>query len=194
MRPTEQRSSVRANFPFKVQFKVLTREEYETIKRSDDAMLSKGNRGLAIETTGSDERNNVAILNSSLTDFLIRIDEKLDRVMAILSKDLPDKEVFNQGKGESIGGSGMTLKGGIPVELGQIIHVEVTLSKFPLTFIDLFGKVVWVSPVDEEGATMYRLGLEFIDLDPNDSEKIIACVFEKQRENNRKRKSESYEN
>lgn len=190
MRPTDQRSSVRANFPFKVQFKVLTREEYETIKRSGDAMLSKGNKGLAIETTGSDERNNVAILNASLIDFLVRIEEKLDRVLAALSEDLPHgKVLFDQATGESISGSGMTMRGDNPIELGQIIQAEVMLSKFPITVLDLFGEVIWVSPVQVDDSEMYRVGIEFIDLDPYDREKIITCVFEKQREANRKRKS-----
>jgi hypothetical protein len=190
MSSTERRSGVRTNVSFRVKFNVITRKDYERIRRSGDEVLSKGNKRFPVDTTSGDERNNVAILNASLIDFLVRIEEKLDRVLAALSEDLPHgKVLFDQATGESISGSGMTMRGDNPIELGQIIQAEVMLSKFPITVLDLFGEVIWVSPVQVDDSEMYRVGIEFIDLDPYDREKIITCVFEKQREANRKRKS-----
>jgi len=80
-----------------------------------------------------------------------------------------------------------------PVEPGQIIQANFVLSRFPLVFIDLFGEVDRVTPVDEDGKTIYHLGGKFLDLDPNDRERIIGCVFQMQRGIIRKRKNQRYD-
>jgi c-di-GMP-binding flagellar brake protein YcgR len=54
--------------------------------------------------------------------------------------------------------------------------------------MDVFGEVIRAEPIDQGGKTVYQLGVKFLDLDINDREKIIACVFQKQRETIRRQK------
>ena len=178
----EQRSFVRANLSFKVKFKVITQEEYETIKESGDQILPQNEKELIFDSIDTEERLNAIAANQCLVDLLFHIDEKLDRILAMLAKDDPDIELSKQGDGVSIGGSGMKMIVDKPVEPGQIIHTNLVLSKLPPIFLDVFGEVIHAEPLNEGGKTDYQLGIKFLDLDINDREKIIACVFQKQRE------------
>jgi PilZ domain len=178
----EQRSFVRANLSYKVKFRVITEEEYKKIRGTGNRVPSPDEKGLIFDSTDTDERLNGIAANQFLVDLLFHIDDKLERILTVLSKDEPDLVVFDQGAGLNIGGSGMKIIVDIPVEPGQIIHTNLVLSKFPSMFLDVFGEVVRAAPVDEDGKTVYQLGVKFLDLDINDREKIIACVFHRQRE------------
>ena len=185
----EQRSFVRADLSFKVKFKVITRDEYEKIKESGDHIPPPDEKGLIFDSTDTEERLNGIAANQCLVDLLFHIDEKLDRILAVLSKDAPDIAVFKHGSGINVGGSGMKMVVDKPVEPGKIIHTNLILSKFPPIFMDVFGEVIHAEPLDEGGKTVYHLGIKFLDLDINDREKIIACVFQKQRETIRRKKT-----
>ena len=78
-----------------------------------------------------------------------------------------------------------------PVESGQIINAKFFLSKLPLVFMDILGKVIRVAQEDEDGRVLYKVGIIFLDLNISDRERIIASVFQKQREDLRKRKNKT---
>jgi hypothetical protein len=56
------------------------------------------------------------------------------------------------------------------------------LSKFPLVVMDVFGEVIRVTQIQGLGKRCYHLGIRFLDLMESDREKLIACVFRRQRE------------
>jgi c-di-GMP-binding flagellar brake protein YcgR len=129
-----------------------------------------------------------------MIDFLLCMDEKLDQIMAILYKVKGvDKEPYRLGTGVNIGGAGMmTIIADKPVEHGQIIHMSFVMSRLPFVFIDVFGEVIHVKPMEKEGKTAYALGIKFLNLNSNDRESIITCVFQRQREVIRKMKDDEY--
>ena len=186
---SERRSYVRAGFPFKITYRILRREEYETIRSTANRFPSSNKKKLIVDGIHADKTDNGVSLDPGLVDFLLRMDDKLDRIMDILSKDMADEGLLNQGTGVNISGSGMNLIVDRLAESGQIIHSTFTLSRFPLIVMDVFGEVIRVTPVETEGNTAYQLGIKFLDLDPNDRENIIACVFQRQRETIRKSKA-----
>ena len=188
--PKEKRSFVRADLSFKVKFRVITQEEYEEIKETRDQILFSDKKGLIFDGADTDNRLNDITGNQCLVDFLFHMDEKLDRILAVLSKDEPNIVLFNQGVGVDIGGAGMKMTVDSPVEHGRIIQINLVLSKFPFIFIDVFGEVVRAEPVNEDGKNVYLLGIKFLDLDINEREKIIARVFQRHREVIRKGNSE----
>ena len=183
----ERRSYVRGDFSFKVKFRIMTPEEYETVKGTGDQILSP-DKGIGIDSNDINRRDEEIYPNACMIDFLLQMDEKLDQILAILSKDGVDKGRLNQGVGINISGTGMEIITDKPVEPGKIIHANFVLLRFPLVFIDVFGEVLRGTPVDEDGKTIYHIGIKFLDLDQNDRERIIACVFQKQREIIRKSK------
>ena len=114
--------------------------------------------------------------------------EKLDQILSLLSKGEGKKGPFEEGIGLNISGSGMNVIVDKPVEPGRFMHAKFFLTKTRFLFIDVFGEVVRVIPSGEKGEKKYQLGIEFLDLNESDRERIIAVVFQKQRQTIRKKK------
>ena len=189
MQSKERRSFVRGNFSFNVKFKTMTKDEYKDLKNTNEAIFPtfKQEQGVDIKDR---ELNAGHLASASLINHLVQIDEKLDLILDLLSSGNTVKGLYRQGVGLNISGSGMNIMVDGFVEYGQVIHTKFYLSKFPLVYMDIFGEVVHVAQVDKNGRTHYKLGIKFLDLSINDREKIISSIFQRQRGDIRKIKSE----
>jgi hypothetical protein len=189
MQSEERRSFVRGNFSFNVKFKTMTKDEYEDLKKSNEAIFPPFNQEQDIEINDR-EMNDGHPVSASLINHLVQIDQKLDQILDLLSKDKTVNGMYNQGVGLNISGSGMKIMVDSSLEHGRIIHTKFYLSKSPLIYMDIFGEVVHVTQVDnKDGETHYNLGIKFLDLSINDRERIISSVFQRQRGSIRKIKS-----
>ena len=187
----ERRSYVRGAFPFTVKFRLLTPEEHQAIREAERESPHP-EKETTTSITDADRSDLEITLNAALVDFLLQMDEKLDHILSLLSKAEVGEDVLpKQGTGTNISGSGMNMLVEEPLEVGRIIHAHFVLSRIPLVCVDTFGEVNWVEPVDENGTTRYSLGIEFVGLKPIDRERIIACVFQRQRKTIRERKAEA---
>ena len=173
----EKRSYLRGDLSFKVRFKVVTSDEYETFKHTGDHFLSL-DKAPSIDIKASDEGDTQISPNPYVLDLLLHSQEKLDQILGLLSNTQVDDGFREQGTGVNISGSGMNMIVEDPVEAGQILHTSFLLSRFPMVFIRVFGEVVRVKPLTEDSKTLYDLGIKFLYLNPEDREKIIACVFQ----------------
>ena len=188
----ERRSFVRGDFSFKVKYRIMTREEYKTMKGSDNQLLPPDG-ALGLDIIDSDRVGQESPSNAYMTDFLLQMDEKLDKILALLSNGEPDKGLLSQGLGVNISGAGISMRADKPVESGTIVQTNFVLSKNPMVFIKVFGEVERITPVKEEGVTRYEIGIRFLDISPEDRERIITFVFQRQRKAIRNRKSERYD-
>jgi c-di-GMP-binding flagellar brake protein YcgR len=163
----------------------MTPEQYSQVKHPGEENFS-----LSGGFIGPDSRNGEAGTklgaDPSLVSFLLHLDQKLDQILSILNRDRDEKCLTGQGLGVNISGSGMNVIVDKPVENGQILHTKFLLSKYPLVFMDVYGEVVRVIPMSEGDETTYHLGVQFMDLNVGDRERIISSVFQKQREEIRK--------
>ena len=189
MQSEERRSFVRGNFSFNVKFKTMTKDEYEDLKKTNEAIFPtfKQEQGIDIKER---EINGSHLDSASLINHLVQIDEKLDLILGLLSKDNNIESLYRQAVGLNISGSGMNIMVDRSVECGRVIHTKFYLSKFPLVYMDIFGEVVYVAPVDKDGRNHYKLGIKFLDLSINDRERIISSVFQRHRGDIRRIKSE----
>jgi len=181
MLENKNRSYVRGDFTFKVNFKLMTPEEYNALKGLEgegvaSAMLSES---LNMATV---KKNMLGAVDASLVNFFFQIDEKLDQILKHLSQNQANQTLPYQGVGLDISGSGMKIEIDRPVETGKIMHAKILLSKFPFVFIDVFGEILWVEPVEEGARALYYLGIKFFDLSPDHRERIISSVFQRERE------------
>jgi len=176
----EKRSYVRGDLDFKVQYKVLSPEEYEDLRQFDKAIFSPFQNIPDLDFDDTDI-GDVSTGNASIINYLVRMDEKLDRILELISTENNAATPFCSGVGKNISGSGMQMIIDKPVKSGQIIHSKFLLSKLPFVFLDLFGEVIREKQFDKDGKTLYRVGITFLDLNINDRDKIIASVFQKQR-------------
>ena len=177
---------MRGELSFQIKFKLIAPGEYECLKRVNREYFSSFLKEKNIDVYAKSKSTDI-VEGANLVDYLLRMDEKLDRIIDLLSKDEEIKGVYRHGAGENISGSGMKIIVDEPVECGQIIHVKLFLSKLPLTFMEILGEVTRVTPVDENGQILYQLGTKFIDLNIDQRERIISTVFQKQREMLRKK-------
>lgn len=192
MIPKEKRSYLRGDVSFKVKFRIVTTEEYETIKNTADQFLSL-DKAPSIDANDINEKHNAFNPNRHVLDFLLQTEEKLDQILALLSNKEVDNGFLDQGIGLNISGSGMSMLVDQSIEPGKILHTSFLLSRYPITSIKVFGEVVRATTVNEKDETFYDLGIKFLYLNPDDREKIIGCVFQSHRRNLRKRKSETHD-
>ena len=186
----ERRSDVRGDFPFQIKYKIMKAEEFEDLKRFDKENFSSSNKSQSVDIITS-EISTESTANAALMNYILQVDEKLDQILELLSKDGSVAVPFRPGLGQNISGSGMQIVIEQPVESGQIINAKFFLSKVPLVFMDIFGKVTRVDQEDEDGRVLYKVGIKFLVLNISDRERIIASVFQKQREDLRKRNNKN---
>ena len=186
----EKRDCVRASLCAEVRFSVIDPREYEAIRNRGNvpAMQSPINpsmQSLLVEEEGTavggpPDRN--------LIDFLIQIEDKLDRVLKLLAKQGESDDGYFAGEGVDIGGSGMKILSGRELRPGQIIDARFRIFRYPVVLLQVFGKVVRISPSEKNGHLRYEISLEFLDLDEDHKEWIISYVFQMQREAIRRKK------
>ncbi|MBW1739578.1 MAG: PilZ domain-containing protein [Deltaproteobacteria bacterium] len=193
----ERREYVRTPLWVDVEFTILDEDEYEAVRRSERPPP----RFISQEALPPGEEGQYqadSAFHSNLIDFLIHIDQKLDRILKLLSK-VPGLEVpaFKDdkckgdlfvGKGLDISGAGMSVICDKPIEPGRILRASFMISRFPIIPLVVFGEVVRTTPVQDDGKQRYQVVIKFIDLDEEDKEKIIAYTFQVQRDAIRKKK------
>jgi hypothetical protein len=182
---SERRSSLRGVAPFNVRFRVLSFKEYGTEKERDREKLFLHSGPYMAKPLPGDERERLPIPNASLLDFLYHVDEKLDRIISLLSGEA--QESYDEGQGIDIGSLGMRLRLFRAVGIGQILHARFCLPTLPFVPIHVFGEVVHVTSSLEQTSPVYDTGIRFLDLDPIDKERIISHLFQCERIALRKR-------
>ena len=194
----ERREYVRAPLKVDIEFMIVGEDEFEAIRRSE---LESCNRLMRQRVSAFDPGalyEPTSIFNSNLVDFLIHLDDKLDRILKQLPKmsgheastcdyDKDEKDFF-VGLSLDISGTGMNAVCDKLLEPGQILRASFMISRFPVIPIVLFGKVMRVNSIQEDGRDRYKIVVNFLDLDEDDREKIIAYTFQVQRDTIRRGK------
>jgi hypothetical protein len=177
----ERRSFLRGEISFRVKFTVIPSEQYGKIKSAKEEDFSSDTimDGIEIAESGKSQGG---FIDANLINFLVQMDEKLDQILAMLSRDGIDDSVPTNGIGTNISGSGMNLIVEESVDTGKIIQTKFFLSRFPLVYIDVFGEIVHVTPMEENDGAIYQLGIKFLNLKLSDRERIIASVFQQHRQ------------
>ncbi len=183
----DRRADVRAQIPFKIKYRILSKEEYEREKRDRYHINDRGITDIFNFSEGAEQNRG---LDPIVIDFLIQLEEKIDRILTLLEREKGVEDTINCGHGLDISASGMKVIINQPANPGDILNGKFMLSRNPLLFIDVFGEIIWVEPTVEEGKEVYQIGVRFLDLQLGIKEKIISCIFQKQREDIRKMKGQ----
>ena len=97
-------------------------------------------------------------------DFLIHMDDKLDQILSLLTQDEPETVRFKKGTALDIGGAGMKMAVDSPVDVGELVHIQLVLSRMPMMMVEcLWGKWFGVdTPFRWGGAVFSTLALNFL--------------------------------
>lgn len=186
----ELRSDVRGDFSYTVEYEIITPEEFHSIREKSFRPLNPDMEKLKIGRARSDNDNMDAgfAIDDGMAEFFVRMDEKLDRILLMLSKNEAFSGCSGQGTGNNISASGMNICIDRPVKQGQIVHAKIVLSKLPFFFIDIYGEIIRVNALEGKDMPLCQVGIKFLNLGETGREKIIAYVFQQQRETIRKMK------
>ena len=187
----ENREFVRASLTFDVKFRVVSREEYASSETRGFGLAFHGGKSQIIDGMGMERRLENAGINRELVDFLIQLDDKLNQILIQLGQNDSETIRFQRGTAVDIGGAGMKMAVESPVDVGELVHIQLVLSRVPMMMVDVYGEVVRVDTPSGGGSGFFYLGIKFSDLDINTREKIIASIFKQQRRNIRNKERRS---
>ncbi|MDY6822963.1 MAG: PilZ domain-containing protein [Thermodesulfobacteriota bacterium] len=127
-------------------------------------------------------------LDPRVTDFLVQIDEKLDRLLELLDDREKNQNTLDVRDTFDLSGTGIRLILSECLEIGQCIHITLKVPEIPFGKITAYGEVVRVSEFSQSPEMLYEAGVRFFNLSRREQETIIAYTFWKQRESIRSQK------
>ena len=184
VKPDEKRHRVRVPLRARVEFTVMDAHEYETI-RDEKGEMPHQFIGQPTKPVAPAEEENYppgGAVDPNLIHFLIHLEEKMDRVLKLLSKDQKCDEGLFTGQGLDISGGGMKILCDKAVKPGQILKISSKNFRYPVVSLEVFGEVARVTPLQDDGEQRYEVGVKFLDLNEECRERIIAYIFQMQRE------------
>jgi hypothetical protein len=118
---------------------------------------------------------------NQFAQYLLRIDEKLDRILEKLECEPSEVSQFVDATIRDISGSGMGLVVPEAVEIGQLLQICMSLPGFPLNSFQAYGKVVRISPHRGKDKGLFHAAVKFLHMSDTDRERLIAYSFSAQR-------------
>ena len=176
------RDHVREAFHFKVKYQVICHSQYERTKAEWEEKLLFNRKTLKPGEVHSDTHEETRALDSQIMAFLLEMDEKLDLLIAHMRGKEKRRDLLEEGIGLEISGGGMQVRVEKPPAVGELMGATLLLSRFPLVRVQVLAKVIHVKPRTLGGEALYDVGVQFLHLDDEDRERIIACVFQRQRQ------------
>lgn len=189
MLPQACRDHVRETFFFKVRFQRLCREEYDRKKAEWDSRVYFERTGVQLSDLDADTPRGAPLVDAQLLGLFLEMDEKIDQIIAHLTGKTAYEGFWEQGIGINLSGGGMRVRVENSLEKGQLLCAHLLLSKIPLIRVMVLGQVIYAKPQQtSENSSYHDVGVQFLELDAEDRERIIASVFQRQREVLRKKK------
>lgn len=182
------RDHVREAFYFKVKYQVICESQYEKTKAEWEERLLFNRKALKPLDVDSDTHEEARTLDYQIMGFLLEMDEKLDQLTAYVTGKERGRDEFEEGVGLEMSGGGMQVRVEKPLAVGELMRATLLLSRFPFVRVQILGKVIHVKPRMCNEEPRYDAGVQFLYLDDEDRERIISCVFQRQRQVLRKMK------
>jgi len=116
-----------------------------------------------------------------LAAYLVKIDEKLDRILDQLEEKRLESSLKTTAAAREVSGSGMRLALSERIEKGQHLRISMNLPGVPLNNIQAYGKVIRVSARRGKDKGMFDVAVKFLYISDTDREQLIAYSFCEQR-------------
>ena len=126
-----------------------------------------------------------------LAEFLIQINEKIDRIIDSLGIDQTDGDSLQVVRTSNISGSGINMVITHPLKIGQLLDISLSIPGFPLGVFSAQGEVMRSSRLKDKESHLYEAGIRFLNLNEEQRERLISFTFRQQRKTIRQRKNYS---
>lgn len=171
----EKRTYVRADLVTRVRVQPVTREEFEQHKATRTGSPSGG--------SSPEEAGALAGQLGFLARRLDVLEEKLDRILRHLDPDADIlKESVCYGTAQDVSGAGVRLVLLEHFDAGQLVRVSLSVPGFSIGFLEAYGEIVRVLPVDVQGQSLFETSIKFLAISEDEREKLISYSFRRQRQ------------
>ncbi|HSR53807.1 MAG TPA: PilZ domain-containing protein [Acidobacteriota bacterium] len=89
---------------------------------------------------------------------------------------------------QDLSGGGLRFETDLELEAGDELHLRLVLPE--ANPIEVSARVVWCQSVEAEGQAILVGGLEFVDIDEEEQDRIVGFLFRTQIEARKKRRQE----
>jgi hypothetical protein len=187
--PKENREFVRTDLSLHATLSPIDQEELSR-KRCLKLILSSCRAGNGPgRSEGSDENSGdfAKYGFSDLAEFLMQMNDKLDRILAILEGEPTAENLIQVVKTIDISGSGVGMVVNRSLGIGQLVEVALHIPDFAMGVFRTHGKVMRSRKRGGDGT--YEIGIKFLDVGEEERERLISFIFRQQRKNIRKKKN-----
>jgi c-di-GMP-binding flagellar brake protein YcgR len=177
----ERRRELRVDLPTQVRFNVL--EPDQEFIRGQWATF----KGMETIDLGPDMEG-----KEHLHKFLQRLDHKVNLILTLLAEKVNRKDYRHIGEIQDISESGLKILSPVPLAQDARVEVGISIPTLPYRTVDAEARVQWGGRSEsstKEGAR-YAVGFRFTDILPEDQDEIVRWIFQKQREEIRRRRDE----
>jgi hypothetical protein len=172
---SERREYVRAVISTEATVTRIDPMQLEKITRLE--ATKKPNTFLPADTQGKDVSPISSECAPLFFSYLVRIEEKLDRILEQLECGAVEGQRPATAKLKNISGSGVSLILSEPLEKDALLEISMNLPGFPLDRFDVYGKVVHVSPRVGKEKGLFDVGVKFVYINEVERERLVACSF-----------------
>lgn len=185
----EKRKYVRVGSVLKARVNFIDEQVCEALKSHETAALSsQAFPDRQLETTGEDIP--LSQMVHYAIDMLIRMNSKIDRLLDLLEGGRGEQIKAEVVESVDISGSGMSFMLSSPVKIGQLLQISLQVADIPLGTFDVYGKVIWVTPVENSDPELFKVGIEFVEISEEVRDRLIEYSFVRQRKMIRDKKRE----
>lgn len=185
----EKRKYVRTKGIIRAKIKRITPHEFHNIQSLRNTISSTyhtDNSEVASVATTLPEP-----LFENFAEFLLKIDEKLDRLIDILEGNKNETDKIEVLETIDISGSGIGLIISGTIEVGWLVHVTLNIPIYPLYIFNAYGEVVRIKSLQSGSKGLFEIGIKFIEIREQNRENLIAYAFGRQRKIIRESKADT---
>jgi hypothetical protein len=174
----ERRKEMRAEVPVQLSFNILSSRRDYIRTQPSKPVYTDTEPATALEGRTDLER------------FLLRLDKKLDHILAVMTDSFQRKDYAHQGRLLDISENGLRFFSPVALPEGTVLEAGLIMPNKPHHTMDFCARVMWegTAAQEEDGDSDRLVGLEFVNILTEDQDTIVHYLFQKQREELRKRK------
>ena len=185
----EKREFVRTDLSIQATLAPIDQNELDR-KLSLKQMFSS-DRDEALDDPDAEASDSTKNAIYDLAEFLILINEKIDRISNFLGIDQTDEDSLRVIRTSNISGSGISMVITHPLEIGQLLNISLSIPDFPLGVFKGRGEVMRSARLKGKESHLYEAGFRFLDLNEEQRERLVSFTFRQQRKTIRQRKNYS---
>ncbi len=125
----------------------------------------------------------------TFSDFLIQIDEKLQRILNHLEKTDAPSGMLTVLETVDLSGTGVCLQLAERVEPDVLLRIELRIPGFPRGVFRTCGRVVRVVERSLPRGPVHEVGIRFLNVTEVEQDRLVAFTFSQQRQMLRERKA-----